>query len=172
MAREKVVQTGALNLRVKSHTRKYKNADAVQNTPIYSAQSPFDESRFRLKSIIPAKFAKLFTDRIYFMVCDKYPVFVDIWSGQRVLEIVPQVDPLIDISHTFEQIDEKEYAAIWKDMEIIGFEKRIMPNANGDSLDWTLFYTDTAMTTGIAQCGESPNSNENGESSHMLYAKF
>lgn len=161
--KEAVHQTGALNLRVKSHPRKYKNTTEIQTTPIYSAQSPFDEARFRLKSIIPAQFAKLFTDRIYFMICNKMPVFVDIWSGQRVLEIIPQVDPLIDISHGFEYIDEGDYAKLWGDMEIIGFEKRIMPNANGESLEWTLFYTDTAMTTGIGQCAEF---------SHLLYCKF
>lgn len=168
--KDKGVYKGALRLAVKSHSRKYKNADTAQDTPIYSAQSPFDEKRYRLKGIIPSNFAKLFTDRIYFMWCENVPVFVDIWSGQRVLEVIPQVDPLADISSNFYEIEESEFADLWLDAEIIGFEKRIMPTERGNSVEWTLFYTDTDMTHGLGQASEQhsvfPSQNT------MVYAKF
>lgn len=163
MIKEKQHQLGALKLQVKSHPRKYKHTISGKDTPIYSAQSPFDESRFRLKSIIPNKFAKFFTDRIYFMMCNKIPVFVDIWSGQRVLEVIPLVEPMIDISRTFTYIPETEFVQMWEDMEILGIEKRLLLSDEGKSVEWTLFYTDTAMTKGIGQ---------GVESSHLVFAKF
>jgi hypothetical protein len=139
---------GSLEVGVIVHERNY--AKGLTETPIWSARSPFGDSRKRLKSIVTKARAE-FWQRFFVMKVSNsrsdVDVYVDINSGEQVINAIPVLTSRNEFVSN--QISPERFVLLFFSMNTFATED-VSIDIDKHNILWKVFYSNEQATEGVA----------------------
>lgn len=139
---------GDLDVIALTHERQY--AKGLVETLIWSARSPFDATRKRLKAIVTRSHAECW-QRFFVMHVsngkEDVAIYVDRDSGNQVTNVIPVI--ISDGQININPITNDKFTLLFFSMNINSTED-VTVETNGHDLLWRAFYSNAEATEGVA----------------------
>lgn len=152
-----IEQWGSCKVRVKVHERNYGGTRGVVTVNQYSAESPDNGKRYRLKHIwgdvyeIKNDNGKYLANKHFIDIKSGNEIFGAVWQVRSELKQLPSAYSAFNTSFPNMKIVNAEEFNVANSFVKFGTEFRsfAVPEIGKHTLSWTFYYTNAAMTTGV-----------------------